>query len=445
MTTERGPDMKTLYIKDFSEMDSDASITLLGWVKQKRHHGNVAFLDIVDSTGLIQAVANKKNIGIEAFEIFKKVNYEAAVEITGVLVRNNGKMEINTESIKVIGDATKKFSPRPRSDFDIFDPLLADNLLKNRHAYIRNPKTMAILRFRHILMSHMREWFNTNGFIEINAPILTPLPLYEDGSAMSVKVHDEDVFLTQCVGYYLEAAVHAFEKVYNMGPSFRGEESRSKRHLMEYWHIKAEMAFGNREDIISLVESIISHLTTKCHEDSQEIFNTLGVKMCMDGLKIPFARISYEDAICHLKKEGIDIDYGKGLGSKEEEILSKLYDGPFWIVGIPRCIEPFPYCIDQEDNRVTMVADLIASNGYGELLGVAEKIHDHGMLKERMQEKGKLDDPRYEWVREIHQIGCVPHVAFGMGVERLIRWLLNIVHVRDAMPFPRIFRRNIYP
>lgn len=437
--------MKELYIKDFRSMDNDTSVILLGWVKRKRRHSNVAFMDIVDSTGLIQVVANKASVGAEAFEVFKKVNYEAAVEIAGVLDRNNGKMEIYAKSIKVIGEAVKQFSPRPRSDFDIFDPSLTDHLLRNRHAYIRNPKIMAILHFRHILMSHMREWFNKNRFIEINAPILTPIPLYEDGSAMGITVHDENIFLTQCVGYYLEAAVHAFERVYNMGPSFRGEESRSKRHLMEYWHIKAELAFGNREDIINLVENIVSYLTEKCHKDSHEILKTLGVDMCMDGLKTPYARISYEKAIAHLQKEGVEIEYGKGLGSKEEETLSKLYDGPFWVVGIPRCIEPFPYCIDQSDNRITVVADLIASNGYGELLGVAEKIHDFNMLSERMREKGKFKDARYEWVREVHQIGCVPHIAFGMGVERMIRWLLNIQHVRDAMPFPRIFRRRIYP
>jgi asparaginyl-tRNA synthetase len=437
--------MKTLFIEDLRCMNNHADVILLGWVKGRRRHGNVAFLDIVDSTGSIQVVANKKAVGVEGFEVFKKVNYEAAVEVTGTINRENGTMEIHAKSIKVIGDTIKKFSPRPRSDFDIFDPSLADHLLRNRHAYIRNPKIMAILKFRHILMSHTRDWFNKNRFIEIDAPILTPIPLYEDGSAMGIKVHDENVFLTQCVGYYLEAAVHAFERVYNMGPSFRGEESRSKRHLMEYWHIKAEIAFGNRDDIINLVENIISYLTEKCHEDSQEILTTLGVDMCMDGLKTPFARISYEEAIEHLQKEGIEIEYGKGLGSKEEEILSKFYDGPFWVVGIPRCIEPFPYCIDPSDTRVTMVADLIASNGYGELLGVAEKIHDFDMLSERMKEKGKFEDPRYEWVREVHQMGCVPHIAFGMGVERLIRWLLNIVHVRDAMPFPRIFRRRIYP
>lgn len=437
--------MKELFITDLTSMENGSEIALLGWISGKRRHGNVVFLDVADSTGWVQVVASKADAGVEAFELFKKVNLEAAVEVIGRVSKNGSKPEILAKSISVVGDAIKQMTPRPRSDFDIFDPTLTDQMLKNRHMYIRNPKIMAILKFRHILMSHMRDWFNKNRFIEIDAPILTPVPLYDDGSAMSVNVHGENIFLTQCVGYYLEAAVHAFERVYNMGPSFRGEESRSKRHLMEYWHIKAELAFGNREDIMSLVENIISELTQRCHKDSQDVLGTLGTSMCLDGLKTPYARISYEDAVVYLQKEGIDIEYGKGLGSIEEEILSKMFDGPFWVVGIPRTIEPFPYCVDPSDCRVTMVADLIASNGYGELLGVAEKINDLCMLDERMQDKGKLGDPRYEWIREVHQVGCVPHIAFGMGVERLIRWLLNITHVRDAIPFPRIFRRRVYP
>lgn len=165
----------------------------------------------------------------------------------------------------------------------------------------------------------------------------------------------------------------------------------------------------------------------------------------MDGLKTPYSRISYEEAISCLQKEGLDIEYGKGLGSIEEEILSRMHDRPFWVIGIPKTIEPFPYRVDPSDCRVTMVADLIASNGYGELLGVAEKIHEIETLDERMCDKNKLGDQRYEWIREIHQIGCVPHIAFGMGVERLIRWLLDIPNVRDTIPFPRVFRRSIYP
>lgn len=304
---------------------------------------------------------------------------------------------------------------------------------------------MAILRFRSVLMTQMRRWFEENGYLEINAPILTPVPLYDDSTAIPIVIHGEQVYVTQCVGYYLEAAAHAFERVYNMGPSFRGEESRSRRHLIEYWHIKAELAFSNLEDIIKTVEDIIKFLTQECWRLSDDMLSVIGTNMCLDGLEIPFARISYEEAISRLQSEGVAIEFGKSLGSEEEEMLSRMFTGPFWITGIPRVVEPFPYVIDSTDTRITRVADLIASNGYGELLGVAEKIHDLPMLDERLEEKGKRDDARYEWIREIHQLGCVPHTAFGMGVERLIRWLLNIPHVRDAIPFPRVFRRRIMP
>jgi len=190
--------------------------------ERKKESSKSGFSGVVDSTGLIQVVGSVENIGIETFDLFSKVNYEAAIEIEGFVVEGKGVKEIEVKKFKIIGETTKQFSPRPRSDFDIFDSSLTDHLLRNRHVYIRNPKIMAILKFRHILMNHTRNWFNQNDFTEIDAPILTPIPLYEDGSAMKINVHNEEVFLTQCVGYYLEAAVHAFERVYNMGPSFRG-------------------------------------------------------------------------------------------------------------------------------------------------------------------------------------------------------------------------------
>ncbi len=437
--------MKEIYIKDLHEMLKESRIEIKGWIKNRRKSKGIVFLDICDCSGDMQVVVSNDNVTDEIFDTSKKIALESAVSISGVIKNNDTGKEIEVEDMSVIGLATQEFSPRPRSKIDIFDPGLTDHMLRNRHMYIRNPKIMSILNFRSILMNYARRWFNDNKFIEIDAPILTPVPLYDDGSAMSITVHKEDVFLTQCVGYYLEAAVHAFERVYNMGPSFRGEESRSKRHLMEYWHIKAELAFGNLEDIISIVENIIKYLTEMCHKDSGDLLKILGTNMCLDGIQTPFERISYRDAIKHLQKKGFKIEFGKGLGSSEEVELSKTFKGPFWITGIPRVVEPFPYVVDPNDNEVTMTADLIASNGYGELLGVAEKIYTLDMLDERLEEKGKLNDERYEWIREVHQVGCVPHIAFGMGLERLVRWLLNIPHVRDTIPFPRIFRRNIKP
>lgn len=442
--------MKEQYVSDIlGKGEAGDKISLPCWIKNRRHHGNLVFLDVCDSTGTIQCVFNQSQLPGEVFEIAKHTPLESSVLVEGAVVVRGIVMtkvkEIQASSITVIGLATKEFSPRPHSDIDIFDPALADHLLRNRHLYLRNEKVMAILKFRHILMGVIHQWFRETGFIEITAPVLTPLPLYDDGTAISLNLHGDDVFLTQCVGFYLESAVHAFEKVYNIGPSFRGEESRSKRHLMEYWHIKAELAFGNLEDIISIVESLLNHVVVQCQDQCLEITSVLGTQLCTDGQFGPFPRITYREAIVRLSQMGADIQFGGSLGSEEEELLSRDFKTPFWIVGIPRSIEPFPYVIDPDDLEVTRTADLIATNGFGELLGVAEKITDLPMLDERMGEKGKFGNQSYDWLRDLREYGCVPHIGFGMGVERYIRWLLDIPHVRDTIPFPRTFRRRVHP
>ncbi|MBU2545279.1 asparagine--tRNA ligase [Patescibacteria group bacterium] len=435
--------MKTIYISDLLSSNQTGNVILSGWLSNRRHVGKIVFLDISDSTGTIQATLEKGNVSGKMFSIALHTSLESSVEVKGKL--NSSPSEITVSNFIVISEDTLNLSPRPRSNFDIFDPSLTKQMLDYRHIYLRNPKIMAILRFRGELMQIIREWFFQNRFVEFDAPILTPAPLYDNRTAMSIDVHDQSVYLTQCAGFYLEAAVHAFERVFNLGPSFRGEESRSKRHLIEYWHVKAEIAFGNREDIILLVEDIIGHITRECQVRCKDLLKILGSELCVDGLESPFSRITYEDAIKHLQSKSYDTHFGKSISTAEEEELSKLYDNAFWIIGIPRSVEPFPYVIDESDTRITMVADLIASNGCGELLGVAEKIHTSSMLNERLEEKGKLNDPRYQFVKEVHAAGCVPHIAFGMGLERLIRWLLNLPHVRDAIPFPRVIRRNIAP
>jgi len=439
--------VKTIYVSDILTNMDLVDVSLSCWLRARRKCGGVLFLDVADSTGMVQCVVERGSVSNgELFNTARHVAVESAIEITGTVISTASRpREIIVKSLRVIDEAVLHISPQPRSAFDIFDPLLAEHLLTNRHLYLRNPKVMAILRFRGVLMSRTRTWFEKEHFMEFDAPILTTIPLYDNDSAMGIDIHGRHAFLTQCVGFYLEAAVHAFERVYNMGPSFRGEESRSKRHLMEYHHIKAEIAFADLEDIIGIVESLIAYVTNTCKDECGDILKTLGTQMCVDGAKIPFERISYEDAVVYLQSKGFDMVFGKGLGSSEEAELSTLFSGPFWVTGIPRVVEPFPYSIDQKNPQLARVADLIASNGFGELLGVAEKIHNLEMLDTRLAEKGKSGDSRYNWIREVHMMGCVPHAAFGMGVERLIRWLLNIPHVRDAIPFPRIFRRAVTP
>jgi asparaginyl-tRNA synthetase len=416
-------------------------------VKARRRHNHDIFLDVGDSTGTIQCVVG--NSDKDLFNLARRISQETAVKVAGILVatkRQNPPKEICLQTMEVIGPSTINICPYPRADIDILDPRLREQLLGKRHFYLRNEKVAAILKFRHTLTWIVHQWFHNNGFTEIHAPILTPTPLYDDRTPIAVKVHGQNVFMTQCVGFYLEAAVHAFEKIYNMGPSFRAEESRSKRHLMEYWHIKAEMAFVNFEDVALLVERFIHDVSKQSISEGSDLARVIGTKMCDDGLKIPFPRIGYDEAVNWLKAQGSDIEFGKSLGSDEESLLSTRFGNtPFWVVGIPRSIEPFPYVIDPADPRRTKTADLIASRGFGELLGIAEKIHTLPMLDERLAEKGKAGDARYEWLRDLRKYGCVPHGGFGLGLERFIRWLLQIPHVRDTIPFHRAFGRRIDP
>lgn len=421
------------------------NVTLRGWLARRRDHGGVMFLDISDSSGSIQVVL-EAGADNRLYETADVISPESCIEVTGIVSTNgHGNNEIVANDIACISHAHKSVFPLPRSTFDVFDERNADHVLRNYHLYMRNPQLVAVMKFRSELMRIVRNWFYANNFIEFNAPILTPATLYEEDTALGIEVHGENVFLTQCAGFYLEAATQALDKVFNMGPSFRGETSRSKRHMIEYWHIKAELLYGSREDIINLVETLIAHLVEQCQLQCSDIIASVGRGFCLDGLGVPFPRITYTDAIDYLSGEGQVTNFGEGINGEAEKILGGLLGGPFWIVGIPRTVEPFPYVIDPDDNRVTMVADLITSNECGELLGVAEKISDSDMLRERMAEKGRLNAPSYQFIREVHDAGCAPHIAFGMGLERLIRWLLNLPHVKYAMPFPRLVRRSIYP
>lgn len=457
--------MKEVFVKDLlrgSKLQGTA-VTLLGWLTTRRDMGQLVFLDVSDSTGVIQVVCRRSDpegpiidggetvavidapVSTDIVTVAKTVTLESAVSIHGTVAEGPQGFELHADSIDIVGPADTRFNPRPHSNIDVFDVNMADQLLSNRHLYLRNEKLAAILRYRHLLTGAVHNWFRERDFVEITAPILTATPLYHDRSAMDLKVNGKEAYLTQCVGFYLESAVHAFEKVYNIGPSFRAEEGRSKRHLMEYWHIKAELAWVNLEDLITVVESLIAHVVEFSLDNCGDIARTLDKKICTHGLAAPFPRISYAEAVERLNHLGIPFEFGKSLGSDEEEVLSKQFLSPFWIVGIPRTIEPFPYVVDQSDPRVTRTADLIASGGYGELLGVAEKTHRLEELDERLLEKGKNGDSRYDWVRQLRTYGCVPHGGFGMGFERLIRWMLDIPHVRDTIPFPRIFRRDITP
>jgi len=432
--------MKKLYISNLKN-EIGKEVVLYGWIAAKRSSKNFFFLDLVDSTGKIQVICKKTEI----IDIYKK---EQSIMIVGTIVNGKKGIEVLAKTVELLGDAKFMLSPSPREDFDIFSEKYVDYVQKNKHLFVRNPRVIAALKARALVIRAVHEWFDENGFYEVTAPIITPILLYEPETGIPVKVNGQDLFLTQCVGFYLEAAVHALEKVYNIGPSFRGAESISKRHLTEYWHIKAEQAFCSFDEFFVVVEDLVSSITKKVMENSacEKIASELNTGgFCADALNPPFPRISYSDATELLKKNGYDVEFGRSINDIGEDFLAKYFKKPVWITYNARSIEGFPYKIVNENDKLTLTADLIATRGFGEILGIAEKIESRDELKIRLKEKGKDTNPKYEWFEEIRDFGTVQHCGLGMGLERLIRWLFQLPHVREATAFPRSMGRTIYP
>ena len=430
--------MKTLYLKDIVSKVGE-EVEILGWIGYKRQTKNFFFLDVVDSTGKVQVFCQ----GID--DIYKR---EQSVRVLGKVVERKGTIEIIAKDVQILGDVKFQMSPYPREKFDVFGTQYVDYVQKNRHLFVRNPRVMAALKARALVMIAVHEWFDSNGFYEVTAPILTPILLYDTETGIPVKVNNQDVFLTQCVGFYLEAAVHGLEKVYNIGPSFRGMESISKRHLTEYWHIKAELAFCPFEEFFGVVEDLVSFVTRVVGENPETEAIAKELKTggyCMDALTPPFPRITYSDAVKLLKENGYDVEFGKSINDIGEDFLADYFKSPVWITYNARSIEGFPYKIIKDDPELTLTADLIATRGFGEILGIADKIENRKELEYRLKEKGKDTNPKYEWFKQLRDYGTIQHCGLGMGLERLVRWLFQLPHVREASAFPRSMGREIYP
>ncbi|KAK3305049.1 uncharacterized protein B0T15DRAFT_187698 [Chaetomium strumarium] len=332
-----------------------------------------------------------------------------------------------------------------RADRSILDPQKTDALLSNRHLYLRNPLILALNRYRSNCFSAVHEWFKNHHFVEVSAPLITHSILYEPNSAIQVSNlrTSKTLFLSQCAGFYLEAAAHAHERVYNLGPSFRNE-SRTNRHLMEYWHVKAELCSGNMDDIMDLVEIFLHDVFTALLKHTKDVTALLGTQQ--PGIQIPFARITYREALELLNSRGHQVSFGQNISKPAEDLLTSHFGGPVWLTHKPRGLEPFPYCVCPDDEELTMTADLISSGGFGEICGVAEKSFSRQDLELRLQEKGKSEmQDMYGWVLQSRDFGMVPHTAFGMGFERMLRWFCGVGHVKDMVPFPRIFGRDPTP
>ncbi|MEM3907625.1 MAG: asparagine--tRNA ligase [Nitrososphaerota archaeon] len=430
-------------------MEIESEVDISGWIKSKRDKGNSIFIDLEDSTDFIQVTVKKDAIDSKKFQAIKKIAQESSIRVIGVLKEAKDKAkEIDAKRIEMIGPANISLTPSPRSNFDIFDSKYSNLTMEKRHLYLRNKKMMSVLKFKNNFLFSLHEYFQKRNFVFIDAPVITQTLLYDDKTAFSFDFFGTRMFLSQCVAFQLEAAVHGFEKVYNITPSFRAEHSRTNRHLAEYWHLKAEIAFMDLNEMMSFAEDMVYNTVNVALERSEKEMETLGVSFDVDEIKPPYQKITYDEAVEMVRSKGKKMEWGRSLGADEERIISENTSKPVFIVGMPCSAEGFPFSKDPKNPQLTRTADLIPVGGFGEVLGVAEKICTTKELLERMKEKGKDTKEqlkRYKWYQELREYGCVPHSGLGMGIERIVRWVLQLPHVKYAISFPRLYRRVPYP
>ena len=436
---------KHVFIKDLLDGPPDRDIQILCWLKSRpRDLSAMLFLPVCDSTGTTQVVVDKSKV--PSWIELRALKSESSITVSGIVRANRESCEIVAQQVAIVSRSSRLLHPEIRKlDKDLLAHHNTDKLLASRHLYLRNPLLVALNLYRSDFMLSIHQWFEDHRFVNFSAPLITPSLLYEPKSAIHISnlKANKPLYLSQCAGFYLEAAAHAHERVYNLGPSFRNE-SRTNRHLMEYWHIKAELCSGQMDDIIDLVEIFLRDLSKAMSTSTKKLAEMLGTTPAY--IQIPFTRVTYQHAIEMLNCQGISLAFGQNISKQGEELLTKHFDGPVWITHKPLELEPFPYCIHPTNNKLTMTADLISSNGFGEICGVAEKSFTREELELRLKEKDKLDLlDIYGWVLESRDFGMAPHTAFGMGFERVARWFCGVPHVKDMIPFPRIFDRYPLP
>lgn len=414
-------------------------VTIGGWLLQKRGSGKLQFLQLRDGTGFMQGIVVKAN-DEALFNTAKGLHQETSMYVTGMIKedeRSSFGYEMEVSAIEVIQNA-EGYPITPKEHGPEF-------LLDNRHLWLRSRKQHAVMNIRNQIIKSTYDFYFDNGFKKIDSPILTSSSPEGTTELFHTKYFDEDAYLSQSGQLYAEAAAMAHGKVFTFGPTFRAEKSKTRRHLIEFWMIEPEMAFYNHEDSLVVQEQYVQYLAEKVLENCKLDLQALDRDTsALEKIKAPFPRISYTDAIELLHEKGFeDIEWGDDFGSPHETEIANSFDQPVFIVNYPKAIKSFYMSTNPEDPRTVLCADLIAPEGYGEIIGGSERISDYDELKERIVESG-LNVDAYEWYLDLRKYGSVPHSGFGLGLERAVAWFSGVQHVRETAPFPRLLNR-LYP
>jgi asparaginyl-tRNA synthetase len=416
-------------------------VMLTGWARHIRVGGSICFIEVRDGTGVIQAVVVKDEVTEEVFESCLGLKLEASLCVAGVLKeepRSPGGYEIAVNDLKLVHNPQEEYPVSKKSHG-------VDFLLEHRHLWIRSSRQLAILRVRSELIRALRAYFHDSGFVLIDTPILTGSIGESSGSLFETQYFDlGPAYLAQTGQLYLEAAAGAFKNVFCFGPTFRAEKSKTRRHLAEFWMLEAEMAFCDSQANMDLQEdlicTVVQGIIQRCRGELEYLERDIEP---LEKVKPPFPRVSYDEAVEVLGKNGFSIAWGDDIGGDEETLLSESFEKPVFISDYPKETKAF-YMKPNPTNAMTVLCDdLFAPEGYGEIIGGSQRNDDLGSLELRIEEEG-LDKERYGWYLDLRRYGSVPHSGFGLGLERLLSWICKLQHVREAIPFPRLINR-IYP
>jgi asparaginyl-tRNA synthetase len=422
------------YIQDIAQHVGQ-EVTIKGWLRNRRSSGKLHFLIVRDGTGDLQAVVSKAAVGEEQFAQSAQLTQESSLILTGTVradARAQGGYEMDVARIVPVQIA-EPFPIQPKEHGTGF-------LMEHRHLWLRSSRQHAILRIRHEIIRACRNFFDERGFILVDAPIFTPNACEGTTTLFQTDYFDEKAYLTQSGQLYSEATAAAFGKVYCFGPTFRAEKSKTRRHLMEFWMVEPEVAYAELADMMELAEAFLSHIVQRVLATRRAELAVLERDVAkLDTIRPPFPRVTYEEAVALLQRKGNPMQKGDDFGGDEETLLSQEFDRPVIVHRYPA----FYMQSDPARPDLALCMDVLAPEGYGEIIGGGQRIHEHDKLLARIREH-KLPEEAFRWYLDLRQYGSVPHAGFGMGIERAVAWICGIEHVRETIPFPRMLYK-LYP
>ena len=426
---------ESIYIADLGAHEGE-TVTVRGWLYNKRSSGKIAFMQLRDGTGMVQAVATPQDVDETSWNLIGEVTQESSIIVTGSVradARAPTGFELGVELVEIVQMAPEyPISPKEHG---------TEFLMDHRHLWLRSSSQVAALRVRSKVIHICRSYYHDRGFVLIDSPILTPISVEGTTTLFSTDYFGENAYLTQSGQLYLEPACMAHGRVYCFGPTFRAEKSKTRRHLIEFWMLEPEVAYATLDDAMELAEDFISHVVqTALVECKYELEVLNRDTTTLERVVKPFPRILYDEAVEILREAGQDFEWGGDFGGGHETIISEAFDRPVLVHRFPTAIKAFYMEPDPERQELALAMDMIAPEGYGEIIGGSQRIHDHDLLLSRIRENG-LNEKHYEWYLDVRRYGSVPHSGFGMGLERVIAWITGVPHLRETIPYPRLLGR----